>query len=254
MNAPILSLHVVRDHPSFAALGLLLLAIVGIFLLPGCSWNGRPMRFDPATAGVPKGASWFVEGSARNGAAISCSFVEFDERGDFLDFQQHIDCQARIKALAESTNVLLLIYCHGWKNSSQSGDVTHFNAFLAKLAETEEVQRRGLRVHGVYLGWRGNVFKPYVDRGPRNQSYQDNLSAYGQSIVDRRRERGSYWMGAIPETLSYWNRKGAAEYKVSGLPMARAIFTYAATAKGYGTNAGSRVCVMGHSFGALMLE
>ncbi len=43
--------------------------------------------------------------------------------------------------------------------------------------------------------------------------------------------RESRWTGVIPETLSYWNRKNATEKQVFGLPMARAIFTYAATAK-----------------------
>jgi len=67
-------------------------------------------------------------------------------------------------------------------------------------------------------------------------------------------QRPFYWTGVIPETLSYWNRKRAAEHFVSGLPMARAIFTYASAAKGYGRRLENQVCVMGHSFGALMLE
>src|SRR5258705_10085658 len=103
------------------------------------------MRRDPQTANLPKARSWFIEGKVRTGAPVSCSFVEFDERGDFLDFRQHTDCEARLRTLIESNSVLLLIYCHGWRNNSQSGDVADFNRFLAKLAESEEIQARGLR-------------------------------------------------------------------------------------------------------------
>jgi hypothetical protein len=238
---------------------LVIAASVTLLALPGCSVNGRAMRGNPrisAGATPPKARSWFIEGKTTNGAPVSCSFVEFDERGDFLEFTQHTDCQARLKSLAASTShrVMLVIYCHGWKNSSQSGDVADFNAFLVKLAESEDIQRRKLRVHGVYLGWRGNAFRPYVDKGPKNKSYHETREAFGEPIVDRSYHRRFYWTGFVPETFSYWNRKNAAEDKVSGLPMARAIFTYAATTKDYGEKMGNRVFVMGHSFGALMLE
>jgi hypothetical protein len=54
------------------------------------------MRFDPASeTGSTKTKSWYIEGVSAAGAPISCSFVEFDERGDFLDFNQNRDCQAR---------------------------------------------------------------------------------------------------------------------------------------------------------------
>jgi hypothetical protein len=229
---------------------LLLCAAAALVLLTGCSVNGRPMRFDPQAA--VKARSSYIEGNTTNGSTFSCSFVEFDERGDFLDFGQHKHCQTTISNLVNSDRVLLLIYCHGWKNNSQSGDVTEFNAFLEKLAASEEIRAKRLRVHGVYLAWRGNAFQPYVNMD--NQCYQDTLKAFGEPIVDCSYHRFSYWLGAIPETLSYWSRKRAAEHLVSGLPMARAIFTYASAAKKYGAELHNQVCVMGHSFGALMLE
>ena len=117
------------------------------------------MRFDPGSA-EPAGnsKSWYIEGVSAAGVPISCSFVEFDERGDFLDFNQHKDCQARLKHFAKAGNLLLVIYCHGWKNNSHSDNVPAFNCFLSKLATA--IQSDGLRVHGIYLGWRGNVFRP----------------------------------------------------------------------------------------------
>ena len=227
-----------------------------MIIATGCSTNGHPMRMKPGRDGhaTPKGKSWLITGTSTNQQPFSCSFVEFDERGDFLDFDQHTSSQETIKELAASNRVLIVLYCHGWKNSSQSGDVIEFNAFLAKLAASEEIQSRGLRVHGVYLGWRGNSFRPYVNKGVDNDLYQASIRAFGEPIVDGEHHRKSYWVGAIPETLSYWNRRRAAEHKVSGLPMARAIFTYAAAAKDYGRKLDNRVFVIGHSFGALMLE
>jgi len=213
------------------------------------------MRFDPASAqGSSKGKSWYIEGKAAAGVPISCSFVEFDERGDFLDFRQHLHCEARLKDLVERSKILLIIYCHGWKNSSQSGDVVAFNSFLSRFAASEEIQKSGLRVHGVYLGWRGNAFRPYLDKSVKNLAYQQTLQEFGEPIVDAAYHRSNSQLGFIPENLSYWNRKLAAEHRASGLPIARAIFTYAAAAKAYGSQTGSVVCVMGHSFGALMLE
>jgi hypothetical protein len=149
-----------------ASLVIASIAIVVIFSLTGFSVSGLPMRFDPASAqGSSKGKSWYIEGMAAAGVPISCSFIEFDERGDFLDFRQHLDCEARLKDLVDRGNkILLLIYCHGWKNSSQSGDVVAFNSFLSRFAASEEIQKSGLRVHGVYLGWRGNAFRPYLDK------------------------------------------------------------------------------------------
>jgi pimeloyl-ACP methyl ester carboxylesterase len=236
-------------------LTIVLVATAAIFLLTGFSVNGHPMRFDPTSSeGLSKASSWYIEGQAVEGVPVSCSFVEFDERGDFLDFGQHRHCGAKLGELADESNVLLVIYCHGWKNSSQSGDVVAFNAFLGRLAASEEIRKWGLRVHGVYLGWRGNAFRPYVDKTGKDKNYQQTVKIFGEPIVDAAHHRKSSLLGFIPENLSYWNRKLAAEHRASGLPIARAIFTYAAAVKGYGKHTGNRVLVMGHSFGALMLE
>src|SRR5258708_13246801 len=114
-----------------------LVVVLGIYLLlrTGFSLNGKPMRFDPSSGdGSSKTKSWYIEGVSAAGVPISCSFVEFDERGDFLDFNQHKDCQARLKHFAKAGKLLLVIYCHGWKNNSQSDNVPAFNCFLSKFA------------------------------------------------------------------------------------------------------------------------
>lgn len=222
----------------------------------GCAVNGHPMRFAPSPTNnaVPKSLSWYIEGKTKTGQAISCSFVEFDERGDFLDFNQHLDCEAKISKLVDAGPVLLVMYCHGWKNNSQSEDVVRFNSYLAKLAATPEVVEHHYRVHGVYLSWRGNVVDPYVDRSSDDKFYKQSLANYGEAIVDRKYNRGCYYLGWLPENADFFTRERAAEHLVSALPMARAIFTYASAAKDYGAKLDNQVFVMGHSMGALMLE
>ena len=135
-----------------STLGAIVLLAAASLLLSGCAVNGHRMRFEPSStkSAVPKSLSCYIEGKA-NGRAIFCSFVEFEERGDFLDFKQHLDCEARITNLVASGPVLLVLYCHGWKNNSQSEDVVKFNSFLAKLAASPEAVEHNFRVDGVYL-------------------------------------------------------------------------------------------------------
>ena len=234
---------------------IIFIAVLGTYLLlrTGFSLNGKPMRFDPGSdAGSTKTTSWYIEGVSAAGVPISCSFVEFDERGDFLDFNQHKDCQARLKHFAKAGNLVLVIYCHGWKNNSQSDNVPAFNCFLSKLATA--IQSDGLHVHGIYLGWRGNVFRPYVDKTEVDGAYLQTVQEFRGAIVDPGYQRGNSPIWFIPENLSYWGRKTAGEFRTSGLPIARSIFTYAGAAKDYGGQPQNRVCVIGHSFGALLLE
>ncbi|HWC61427.1 MAG TPA: hypothetical protein VHC44_17170 [Verrucomicrobiae bacterium] len=230
------------------------------FVFSGCAVNGKPMRFEPSQVNTNPALSWYIEGTTKPedktqaGAKISCSFVEFDERGDFIDFRQHRDCEAKITNMVAAGPVLLVMYCHGWKNNSQSDDVIRFNSFLAKIASSDEVLRRGYRVHGVYLSWRGNVVHPYIDKSDPDGFYQDTTNIYEKPIVDSKYNRWSYWLGFLPENVDFFTRQRAAEHLVSALPMARAIFTYASAAKNYGAKMDNQVFVMGHSMGALMLE
>src|SRR5215471_16751199 len=99
------------QHSILALIVILLVLGLAIFLLPGCSVNGKAMRFDPLAADTGKEASWYIEGKTTNDARVSCSFVEFDERGDFIEFRQHTDCQEQIRMLAQSNRLLVVIYC-----------------------------------------------------------------------------------------------------------------------------------------------
>src|SRR5215470_13191216 len=100
-----------NHSPWLITVAWLFCASIVLVLLTGCAVNGKPMRFDPKYSA--KSRSWYIEGKTTNDSTFSCSFVEFDERGDFLEFQQHRHCEQVISNLVEAGPVLLLLYCHG---------------------------------------------------------------------------------------------------------------------------------------------
>ena len=234
--------------------GLIGALLVCYFLFRGNTPIGKPMRVAPN--GTP-GESWYIESTPQVDTPHSCSFVEFDGHGDYIDFKQHEHAWQTVKRLAEAQPLILVTYCHGWKNNSQSYDVVKFVDFLGRLAATTKY-----RVHGVYLGWRGNLYRPYVDTGTAATAYADTKERFGGPVVSTRWSRRHAWASRVQENFSYWSRRRAAEFKVSGVPMARTIYTCASLVKSIDKDKGraanqsasSRVLVLGHSFGALMLE
>ena len=248
-------------HPAFSIASAVALFLLLVFLC-GCASRGvalRPTRDNDgkSLAKAPPAMAHYIETTNVTGPVVSCSFVEFDERGDYLDFAQHTNAWNVVRDLSKANpqGLLVIIYCHGWKNNVQSGDVVEFNHFLLQIARSKPVREAGHRVHGVYLGWRGNVVAPYVDT--KSEDFRETTDAFGGPIVDTGAARTLKYFSPkfISENLCYWNRKGAAEDKVSGVPMARTIFTLAHAAKAMPRERETnQVFVIGHSFGALMLE
>src|SRR2546429_9093157 len=86
-------------------IGAVLVLAAGVILLTGCASRGVPLR---PTYGIendpPKNAalgdSWYIESRPVGGKPYSCSFVEFDERGDYVDFQQQRRSWQKIKELS----------------------------------------------------------------------------------------------------------------------------------------------------------
>jgi len=236
--------------------------VAGVFFFAGCATK-KPMRptngmkGDPRE-GVANADSWYIESKPTDGSLpYSCSFVEFDERGDYLDFRQQRRSWEKILELAlkERRKLLVVIYCHGWKNNSQSGNVVEFNRFLSRLASSPEIRQRQLRVHGLYLAWRGNVVRQFVNTD--SEAFRQTTKDFDGPIINERYSRKVRMLTPqwFIEQVSYWSRKGAAESKVSSVPSARTIFTAANAAKHFSTpDWTNRVFVIGHSFGALMLE
>ena len=111
---------------------LLVAAALATTLLTSCSNGTEPTRTKVSTK---LSESYYIE--SRNAPRkFSCSFVEFDERGDYLNFSQHTHCWTRIKDLSRQSRVLLILYCHGWKHNAQSSNVLEFNKFLGTLADS----------------------------------------------------------------------------------------------------------------------
>src|SRR6185436_3341179 len=84
---------------------------------------------------LPPSKAWYIESKPESGLPQSCSFIEFDERGDYLDFRQHRHAYEKVRTLAEQNkNLIVVIFVHGWRNSAQSANVVSFNEFLHQLS------------------------------------------------------------------------------------------------------------------------
>ncbi len=193
------------------------------FLLAGCAANqAYHLGEAPGETAVAPG----VPGAAKD--IYRLGFIEFDEQGDFWDRDQ---LHKTVQAIRQTGRpVLLVTYIHGWQNNSNprdASDVDQFRGLLARLTADKTVQKSGLQVFGVYLGWRGRVVhrvNPVVD--------------------------AVTWLG---KQSSFYSRKNAATRISSSTPITEAIFTLIRTAR-RDTPGISRCIVIGHSFGALVLE
>ncbi|MBL8376751.1 MAG: hypothetical protein JNM79_02680 [Burkholderiales bacterium] len=258
----------ISEHPADLALALIGLAVAMLLLRWLVGWFPRGVALRPVRApvrvgnepdppaGMPNHQRWYIESQKRPeffGDCYSCSFVEFDERGDYLDFHQHKHAYQKVLGLAKASTrskpLVLVIYVHGWRNNSQSRDVVSFNRFLSQLAAAKALSEAGSRVHGIYLGWRAaNFGNTLADSDPHLVETTDH---FGQAIVDPERRAPFRSLAAFLETLGYWDRKAVPERKVAGTSFSRTVFTCAHIAKRFAHN---RVLLIGHSFGGLMLE
>src|SRR3984893_9177936 len=97
------------------------------------------------------GNSAYIESHRADGHNYGCSFIEFDGKGSFLGVDQFENSLKVLDTRKARSDVLLVIYCHGWMNNAQSGDVLHFVSFLRRLADSSSIRSQNLRVEGVYL-------------------------------------------------------------------------------------------------------
>lgn len=146
------------------------------------------------------------------------SFIEFDEKGDFWDRRQLGRAASMIGHSKKP--VLLVTYIHGWHHNAKDRKPGGKNpgdvqTFRCLLSELAiSESTKNFEVHGVYLGWRGRL----VD-GPLDY-------------------------------LTFLDRKAAAT-RVAGTPVTETIFELIRQAR---KDADSKCIVIGHSFGALVLE
>lgn len=189
--------------------------------------QGRQLdQYEPFTTEVPN-------------HRFDVSYIEFDEKGDYWDRRQLGWAVQAIKRAAAARNVVLVVYVHGWQNdaSNISGhDVGKFHCLLEHLAEADQDRHR---FFGVYVGWRGKSV-PGGDGVFREGSILDTIS------------KGIFF---VPHELSFYSRKNAAT-RVADLPVTETIFQSVAAARKAALESGhqSRTILIGHSFGALLLE
>jgi len=152
------------------------------------------------------------------------AFIEFGEQGSYQDPTQLKDA---LDLIQSTTKPLVITYVHGWQNNVESADVGKFESLLARLNRAPAIKDVGFHVIGVYLGWRGRVVHKV------------------NPVVD-----ALTWVG---KEGSFYSRKNAATRISSSTPITEAIFTLIKTAR-RDTPGNSRCVVIGHSFGALVLE
>jgi hypothetical protein len=204
--------------------GSALFWLLSIVLLSGCVAN-RPYRLKDVGGGVyernfPGQGRPSEQHVAVPGRNYRLSFVEFDDKGDFWDRGQLAIAAAQIKR--SSKPVLLVVFIHGWhhnaadrpENTKNPGDVQTFKCLLSQLAVSQSTSH--LNVHGVYIGWRGSLVKGPLDY------------------------------------FTFLDRKAAAT-RIAGTPVTETIFELIRQARRRAPDT-SKSVVIGHSFGALVLE
>jgi hypothetical protein len=194
-------------------------ALLSATLLFGCVEN-KPFRMlgiDDKNYHHQK--PYFDEVPLGKDRSFRISFVEFDEKGDFWDRRQLGRVNRSIRQSEKP--VLLVIYIHGWHHNADDRKPGGKNpgdvqTFRCLLSELAvSASTEDMQVHGVYLGWRGRLVQGPLDY------------------------------------LTFLNRKAAAT-RVAGTPVTETIFELIRQARK--KSATSKCVVIGHSFGALVLE
>ena len=210
-------------------------------LAAGCVRQNR-FRFVPSrTACFPESATApQVDGPPDQRPSLDCrhtqykmAFIEFDERGKMYDPQQDAAARKLIaleKARARDGKIITVVYIHGWKNNAAEAapgdkpkDVEKFQGALLELGYRAEQTaraegRQAVPVVGVYLAWRGKTLM------------------------------GPSWFTFV----SLWSRRNTANNIGDGPDLGGVLDRIIDL-----TNAGndtSRVLLIGHSFGARVLE
>jgi hypothetical protein len=207
----------------------------------GCVQQKR-FRFVPAqTACFPETAkSKAVDGPLDQWPSLDCrrtqykmAFIEFEENGRLFDPQQE-DAARRLlefeKKRAKNGKIITVVYVHGWKNNASEAapggkpkDVEKFQGALLELGyRAEQVARAERRepvpIVGIYMAWRGKTLM------------------------------GPSWF----TFASLWSRRNTANNIGDG-PDLGPILDKFVTLTNQG-NGQSRVVLIGHSFGARVLE
>jgi pimeloyl-ACP methyl ester carboxylesterase len=182
-----------------------------------------------------------VKGENRAWASLECrhtlytvGFIEFDDDGRLIDPVQEAKALSLIehaKKTAPGGKVITLVYVHGWRNNASEAkaggkpkDVEKFESALlelgyrSRLAARQAGSRTPIPIVGIYMGWRG------------------------KSLM------GPDWF----TFASFWGRRNTAN-RVGSEPAFAQSLNHVIDKVNEGET-GSRVMLVGHSFGARVLE
>ncbi len=158
-------------------------------------------------------------------------FVEFDDQGQLRDRRQLEEVLNYFYPIAGRNDVLLVAFVHGWHHSAEPGDrnVQEFRGLLQRLARAETTLSRRhahkpRKVLGLYVGWRGDsITIPWVNGITfwERKNTAHNIGAQGVAEVFLRLEEIVNVRAGMQETGTQTH--------------------------------GSRLVVMGHSFGGAVV-
>ena len=227
-------------------------------LFTSCApWNKVTREVPEKGKHLEPGKSCRFESLPQSGRKYAVSVVEFDGQGSFLKYGQMQDAIDSLRRESQQGKVLLVIYCHGWNNNSQSGNVVMFTQLLRRLASTEDIKGQGYTVHGVYLAWRGTPFFPAPT--PEQNEIEKKVAAdFGATRVTDPHWQvpGSflrYTLG-LARLFTYWNIKNRAENHVASVSLASSVYKLAQSVDNRAVGGTDRVFLVGHSFGCLVLD
>ncbi len=148
------------------------------------------------------------------------AFIEFDDQGELWSGRQLLRAVDTVRTASRSKDgAIVFVFVHGWNHSAAVGDsnTMGFESILEEIVRSEQARTDGppRPVVGVYLGWRGKNVR---------------FSAL--------------------RPFSFFNRRSTAQ-RIAGTAATETVYRLAKAAK---ENAASKVVLLGHSFGGLILE
>jgi hypothetical protein len=102
-------------------------------------WNVKT-RYVSGEKSLTPSNSAYIESHRADGHNYGCSFIEFDGKGSFLGYDQFENSLKVLDTQKARSDVLLVIYCHGWMNNAQSEDVLHFVSVVRRLADSSSIR------------------------------------------------------------------------------------------------------------------
>jgi hypothetical protein len=215
-----------------------LLVLVAAIGLSGCVRHERYRYVQPQDDCFSPDKDPFPDGSPRLFASLDCrdvgyqvGFVEFDQQGKLVEPLQQKKALALITAAKKrlaSKKVITLVYVHGWKNNANEArpggkdqDVERFRKALRGLSLRARAASPDdpVPIVGVYVAWKG------------------------KSLM------GPGWF----TWLSYWDRRNTAN-RIGTDPLTALLNEAIETTVPDQDHDPSRVMLVGHSFGARVLE